>query len=339
MSKVGLKRLANDLNISISTVSKALRGSYEISENTKKKVIDAAQRLGYNPNPYAGSLRLRKSKTVAIIVPELNNNFFMQAIEGAESIAQQNSYHILIYTTHDDLKLEESILNHLQNGRVDGVIMSLGRHSQTYHHINSLIQSGIPIVFFDRVCHEIETVKIITDDFMSGFNATEHLIQNGCTTIAYLSISKYLSIDNKRKQGYFEALNKYNISVKEDLIVTCDGNEEDSYQKIKELLTGNKKIDGIFTVIERLAFTTYHVCKELNISIPGGVKIISFSNLKTASLLNPPLSSVTQPAFEMGRQAAAYLFKNLDKRQILMSNENIVLKSELVIRQSSLQKN
>jgi LacI family transcriptional regulator len=338
MPKVNLKELSKKLNVSISTVSKALRGSYEIGAETKKKVIEVAQQMGYSPNPYAGFLRHHKSKTIAIVIPELTNNFFIQAISGAESIAQERDYHILIYVTNDIFAKEESILKNLQNGRVDGVIMSLAGTTQSYNHLNELIQSGIPIVFFDRICHEIETAKIITDDFSSGFNATEHLIQNGCHDIAYLSVSENLSIDNKRKQGYFEALNKHDIRINDSRIIKCNGDDKSNYKKIKQLLQVSKRPDGIFASVEKLALTVYYVCKDLKIKIPEAVKIICFSNLRTAPLLNPSLTTIAQPAFEMGAQAASILFKCLDKKRMLIPNENIIIKSELIKRDSTAGK-
>lgn len=335
MSKVNLKELSKELNVSISTVSKALRGSYEIGEDTRKRVIEMAQKMGYNPSPYAGFLRNKKSKTIAIIAPELTNNFFIQAISGAESVAREKGYHLLIYTTGDSFESEVSILNELKNGRVEGVIMSLARTTTTHDHLNELILSGIPIVFFDRICHEIETAKIITDDFASGLKATEHLIQNGCRDIAFLSLAETLSIDNKRKQGYFEALNKHDIAINPARIIKCNGDEKSNYKKIKQLLQGDKKPDGIFGSVEKLALTTYHVCRELKIKIPQQLKVICFSNLRTAQLLNPSLTTITQPAFEMGNEAATILFKNLSKNRTLLFNENIVINSELEIRDST----
>ncbi len=335
MSKVNLKDLAKALNISVSTVSKALRDSYEISDETKKKVIAKAQLMGYNPNPYAGFLRNQKSKTIAIVVPELTNNYFVQAISGAESIAQEYNYHILIYTTNDHKEKEASILNHLINGRVDGVLMSVSSNTSQYAHINELIQAGVPVVFFDRICHEIETAKITTNDFASGFMATEHLINVGCKKIAYLSISEHLSIDHKRKQGYLEALNKHDLKFDPTLIIQCGTEEKQNVQKIKKILTGNNKPDGIFASVERLALTTYHVCNSNKINIPKDLKVISFSNLRTADLLNPSLTTITQPAFEIGKEAAVILFKHLAKRKSIIANENIVINSELIVRGST----
>jgi LacI family transcriptional regulator len=213
--------------------------------------------------------------------------------------------------------------------------MSLSSTTKTYDHLNELIQTNIPIVFFDRICHEIETAKIITDDFTSGFNATEHLIENGCRDIAYLSLSENLSIDNKRKQGYFEALNKHDITINNSRIIKCGDDEHDNYKIIKQLLKSSKKPEGIFASVEKLALTIYYVCNELKIKIPETVKVICFSNLRTAPLLNPSLTTISQPAFEMGSQAAAILFKYLDKKRTIITNENIVIKSELVKRSST----
>lgn len=339
MQKTNLKQLADQLHVSISTVSKALRDSYEIGSETKKRVLDMAEKMGYKANPYAGHLRNHRSKTIAVIIPEMTNNFFIQAITGAELIAQEKDYHILVYITHDDYNKELSIIKHLQSGRVDGVLMSLSVATKDYSHLNELIEEyNVPIVFFDRICHEIETAKVITDDFASGFNATEHLIKNGCRDIAYLSISENLSIDNKRKQGYLEALNKYDFSIDPARVIKCSINEAANYKIIRKLLQATPLPDGIFASIETLALTSYTVCNDLGVKIPEQVKVICFSNLRTAALLKPSLSTITQPAFEMGKQAASVLFKYLEKKRTSIPNENIVIKSELMGRESTLLK-
>lgn len=332
---MNLKQLAKELNLSISSVSKALRDSHEISVATKEAVLAKAKELNYLVNPYASSLRKQKSKTIAVVIPEIANNFFALAINGIESIAQEKGYHVLIYLTHEDIQKEIGITKHLQNGRVDGILMSLASNTKTYAHINELIQFNIPVVFFDRICHEIETAKIITDDFTSGFNATDHLIQNGCRDIAYLSLSEVLSNDNKRKQGYIEALNKYDIKINESRIIKCNGDEKYNYKKIKKLFQSDNRPDGVFASVEKLALSTYYVCNDLKIKIPDTVKIICFSNLRTAPLLNPSLTTITQPAFEMGKQAAAILFKHLDKNHTHIPNENIIIISELIKRNST----
>ena len=337
MSKVNLKKLAAELNVSISTVSKALKDSHEISPQTKTKILDKANEMGYKANPYATYMRNHKSKTIAMVIPEMTNNFFLQVINGAESIAREKDYHLLVYITHEDTQKEIDIINHLQNGRVDGILMSISSTTTDYTHLTQCISNNIPIIFFDRICHEIETVKIITDDFASGFAATEHLIQNGCKHIAFLSISKHLSIDNKRMQGYLEAMEKHGLKIDRKRIVQCNSDEKYNYMKIKKLLSDDAKTDGIFASVEMLALTTYRVCRDMKINIPKKIKVICFSNLRTADILNPPLTTITQPAHDMGIAAASQLFKYLDKKNAQISNENIVIRSALTIRGSTIK--
>lgn len=336
MENTNLKKLALQLNLSISTVSKALRDSYEIGESTKIRVQDLAKRLNYQPNPNASSLRRQKSKTIAVVVPEIANNFFSLAINGIESIAQESDYHVLIYLTHEDFKKEINIVKHLQSGRVGGVLMSLSMETKDYTHLFELAQNNIPTVFFDRICHEIETAKVTTDDYAAGLLATEHLIINGGKKIAFLSISAMLSIDNKRRQGYLEALNKHNIQFNKSYSIKCTNNDASNYLKIKKLLTSKNKPDAIFASIEKLAITVYEVCNDLKIKIPKDLKIICFSNLATAHLMSPSLSAITQPAFEMGREAARILIKHLDKNRTFIPNEHVIIKSTLIARGSSI---
>lgn len=334
MAKLSLKELAKQLGVSVSTVSKALRDSHEIGPETKQRVRQKALETGYSANPYAGHLHSHKSQTVAVIVPELTNNFFIQAIAGAETAARADDYHVLIYVTHEDAALEERTLHHLRNGRVDGVLMSVAATTKNADHIRELMRFEIPVVFFDRVCPEIETAKITTDDFDSSFKAAEHLIQSGSHDLAYLSLSENLSIDNRRKQGYVEALRKHGLPVKEERVVNCN-DEKTNHQKIKQLVCGGSPPDGVFASVEKLALATYQICQEAGILIPDTLKVICFSNLRTAPLLHPPLTTVSQPAFEMGKQAAAVLLKQLKKKRTAVPNENIVLKSTLVIRGST----
>lgn len=335
MNNVNLKHLAKELNLAVSTVSRALRDSYDIGEETKRKVMALARKLNYEPNPYASSLRKQKSKTIAVIIPEIANNFFSLAINGIEEIAQEKGYHVLIYLTHEDYNKEISITRYLQNGRVDGVLMSVSSGTNDAQHIFNLKQRNVPIVFFDRICENVETAKVTTDDYESGFKATEHLIEQGCTNIAYLSLSEYLSIGNKRMHGYIDALKKHKLRQSQHNIIYGSVNSEENYAKIKKLLSGKNRPDGIFASVEKLALGTYHVCNDLGIHIPSQLKIISFANLETAPLLHPSLTTITQPAFEIGKRAAMTLFRSLDKKNAPIMNESIILSATLIPRGST----
>jgi LacI family transcriptional regulator len=332
---MNLKQLAKELNLSISTVSKALRDSHEISSKTKEAVLTKAKQFNYQVNPFASGLRKQKSKTIAVVIPEVANNFFALAINGIESIAQEKGYHVLVYLTHEDKDKEIAITKLLQNGRVDGIMLSLSGQTSDISHLQELTEKEIPLVFFDRIAEQIDCPKIITDDFNSGINATEHLIENGCKRIAFLSISNNLSISNKRKSGYLEALKNNKIKPDQSLLISCNGEEEKNNELIRKLLKRKKRPDGIFASVEKLAITAYEICDELKLNIPNDIKIISFSNLQTAALLNPSLTTITQPAFEIGREAAAILFKLVEKKGHNFLQEKTVLNSTLVVRNST----
>lgn len=335
MSTVNIKQLAQQLNLSISTVSRALNDSYQISEKTKIQVRELARKLNYHPNPYASSLRKHNSKTIAVVVPEIANNFFTLAIKGIQSVANDIGYHVLIYVTNEDYEIESDVLNHLQSGRVDGVIISISSKTVKKDHLWKIQRQGLPLVFFDRVCDEFDTAKITTDDYNSGFRATEHLLNQGCERIAYLLISKNLSTGMLRMKGYMDALKKNKITLNNQLIVDCDAIKEKNYLQVTKLLKSRQKPDGIFASVESLALTAYHVCNNLKLSIPADVKIISFSNLETAPLLNPSLTTITQPAFDIGKEAASILIKALTKKSFKLSDTNLVLPSTLIPRNST----
>ncbi len=335
MSNINIRALAKELGLSVGTVSKALRDSHEISAGTKKKVQDLARKLNYVPNPYASSLRRRKSKTIAVVLPEVANSFFSLAIDGIEAVAQEKGYHVLIYLTHENLLKEEAILQDFQSGRVDGVLLSVSGQTTGIDHIRDLFAKDMPIVFFDRVCEDVETTKVITDDFESAYKATQFLIEKGCNHIGFLCISPGLSITIKRMQGYKKALSDHQRAVDPSDIIICPDDPDKNYTTIRNALEQEDRFDGIIAAIEKLSITTYLVCKELRLSIPGDVKVVGFSNLSSAAILNPSLTTITQPAFEMGKAAASALFKALKKDSSMPANECIVIPSTLIVRDST----
>ena len=334
MESVNIKKLAQLLNLSISAVSKALRDSHDISKETKDKVIALATELNYQPNPYASSLRKHKSKTIAVIIPEIANNYFALAINGIESIAQEKNYHVLIYLTHEDVKKEVALTKYLHGGRVDGVLISVSSTTIDYAHLHQLEKNGLPIVFFDRVVDAFNTVKVTTDDYESSYLATKHLIEQGCKKIAHLAMTDNVSIGTKRKKGYLQALTDHQLPVTESLVLSCTNDDKKDAEIIRNLLQ-QQRPDGVFAAVEQYALGVYGMCRQLNLSIPGDVKVICFSNLKTASFLHPSLTTITQPAFDIGKEAAAILFKALDKKSFQLKDDNIVIKSVLVKREST----
>lgn len=330
-----IKDLAKELHLSKATISKALKDSHEISAETKQRVLELARKMNYTPNPYASSLRKKTSKTIAVVLPEVADSFFSQAINGIDSIAQQKGYHVLIYLTHENFLREEAILKEFANGRVDGILISVSGETSQSDHIRSVVTAGIPVLFFDRICEDVKTTRVITDDFESGYKAALHLIEQGCKRIAYLSMSASLSISNSRMKGYLQALRDHKIQVKPDDIVTCSNNIDDNLQVIKKVLKRKARPDGIIACVEKLTTSVYLACKELDLKIPNDIKVISFTNLQTALILDPPLTTITQPAFEMGTTAATVLFKVLQKSNLRLKEETIVVPSTLNIRGST----
>lgn len=334
MSKVDIISIAKALNLSKSTVSRAFQEKSDINPNTRNRILAYANEVNYRPNHYASNLREQKSKTIAVVVPELENNYFTQIIKGAEEIAKREGYHILIYATDDDINKEREFITSISNGKVDGVLMSVVGERDNHSYLHNIDLVKMPIVFFDRVYDDVDITKIVTDDYQSSFNATEHLLLGGCTSIAYLVVDKDHSIGKERALGYKDALKKHDIAIQEELIVDCSNSYDENFNIIKEVLI-NHKPDAVFASVERLAFSTYFVCNDLDLNIPRDLKVVAFSSLQIAELLSPPLSTVTQPAEQIGQEAAKLLLNKLKGEQQELDTNTIVLKSELRIRKSS----
>ncbi len=333
MDSINIKELAQKLNLSKSTISRAFRDHNDISSKTKERILAFAKELNYQPNHHASNLRAQKSKNIAVIVPEITNNFFSQAIDGIEKVASEKGYHVLIYLTSDCFEKEVSYVNDLYNGRADGIIMSVSGDATDQTYLNKLREKKMPLVFFDRGYDTVPTAKVTTNDYEISFEATTHLIKSGCRNIIYLMVNENLSIFKNRFQGYIDALKKFNINYNDEMLVYCGHNFDENYTAINKAFV-KLRPDGVFASVERLAFATYYICNDLKLSIPKQVKVISFSSLEIAPLLNPPLTTITQPAFEMGVQAATLLFKKLLKKTD-NPDEQIMLNSKIIIRSST----
>ncbi len=326
--------LAEKLQLSAATVSKALNNSHEISEDTRRRVLALAAEYNYVPNPYAGSLRKKISNTIGVVIPEVADNFFAQAINGIEAIAQEKKYHVLIYLTHESYEKEQFILRDFQGGRVDGILLSVSAETPGAQHVRELQEKGIPVVLFDRILDEVDTTCIMTDDRDSAYKATAHLLQCGCKKIALLSVSDSLWISNKRREGYQQALAAHHVPFEAADVLHCCNNEAANYALIREALQQGG-YDGVIASVERLSTIVYGVCAELQKRIPEDIKVLGFSNLSAAPYLNPSLTTITQPAFDMGKAAATALFRALKHKQ-LPKVETMVLPSRLIVRHSTV---
>lgn len=335
MRQVNIRQLASELNLSIGTVSKALKDSYEISAETKERVLAMAKKLHYTPNPYASSLRRKKSNTIAVVIPEVADSFFSTAIKGIEAIAQTKGYHVLIYLTYESWEKEKMILDDFKNGRVDGLLLSVSSETASSEHLEELREANIPVVFFDRTMDSFDTAKVRTNDFESGYGAAKHLMEKGCRQLAFLSISSHLDINQKRLQGYRAALTENGYPAITQTDIQCSNHQDENYTIIKKLMRGRQRPDGVIASVEKLITPFYLVCRDLQIHLPEEVKVIGFSNLPNAQILQPSLTTVTQPAFEMGKAAATVLFRALEKRNYHWQKEEVEIPSQLFIREST----
>jgi LacI family transcriptional regulator len=333
LEAITIKDIAKALNLSTSTVSRALRGSYEINPETKKLVLEYAEKMNYHPNPIALSLKENRSRAIGVIVPEIANNFFSQAINGIEAVAYDRGYHVVIFQSHESYERELSNIQHLVGRKVDGVLISLSGQTKEVSHLQEIQKRGVPLVVFDRISNEIEANKVIADNFQGAFQATEHLILSGRKRIAHITSPSLLYTTNERLEGYKAALEKHGIPFDENLVHYCGFAPEEAREVIFELLD-TQSPDAIFTASDRLALDSFAAVKAKGIHIPEQVAFIGFTNLQVAHLLDPPLSTVVQPAFEIGKTAVGMLLDTIENKQ-QTPVKTIKIPTEVNLRASS----
>ncbi|HKB42874.1 MAG TPA: LacI family DNA-binding transcriptional regulator [Chitinophagaceae bacterium] len=339
---VTIKDIAKALGLSTSTVSRALRDSYEISPETKKFVIEYAEKINYHPNPIALSLKERRSRSIGVIVAEIANSFFSQVINGIESIAYNNGYNVIISQSRESFDREMLNLQYLTSRSVDGLIISVSTETKDFSYFKELNQRGLPIVFFDRIVDEIKTHKVIADNFRGAYDATAHLINNGYRRIATVSNPEVLSIAKERLAGYKTALADHNIETADSLIKFCQHGGmivSEVEAVMNELFTSKQKPDAILASADKLTTGCFRILKTKGLSVPGDVGLIGFSNTDLTELLDPPLSIIKQPAFEMGEAATSFLLQLIESKRPVTDFETRVLPTELLIRGSTRMKN
>lgn len=337
---VTIKDIAKALGFSTSTVSRALRDSHEISEETKKAVLAYAEEVNYRPNPVAQSLKERRSKSIGVVVAEIANSFFSQIINGIESVAYENGYHVIITQTHESLEREVAAMNYLASRSVDGILISLSSETENIAHLTRLHGMGMPFVFFDRVSDKINTYNITSDNFRGAYEATVHLIQNGFSKIAFLGSAAHLSIIKERLAGYEAALKEFNIKLNPALIRYCSHGGM-IYQEVEEeldrLLKQKTKPDAVLACSDKLTTNVFRYCKANGIKIPSQLGLIGFSNLDLTEYMEPSLSIIRQQAFEMGENAASLMIHLLESKRPIYQYESRVLEPRLFIRNSSIK--
>ncbi len=342
--KVTLKQIAKELDVSISTVSKALRNSIEISQDTKDKVQAFAKLYNYKPNNIALSLKNRKTKTIGVIIPEIVHYFFSNVISGIELYANSKGYNVIIGLSNESFDKEVINMETLANGSIDGFIMSISKETmlkQDYHHLLESINQGMPVVMFDRVVNEIPCDKVIIDDKSGAKLAVKTLLDKGCKHVAVITTPDYVSVGKLRTQGYIEALEANGLTVKSELIlkVNDDSISEDNLisleKEIELLLNENPKIDGIFAVNELYAITAMKVARKKGLSIPENIQFIGFTDGVLSKHAVPGLTTVSQHGHEIGEIAAKLIIEKLENEDEDETYETVVVETELIKRGST----
>lgn len=329
-----IRDIAIKLQISISTVSRALRNAADVNPETKKAVLSLAQELNYEPNRVAQSLRSKRTNTLGVVVPEINLHFFSSAISGIQGYSSRYNYGVMICQSLESIETEKSNFHMLLSNRVDGLLVSLSSETNSYDHLQWVIDKKIPLVLFDRICTQVDTTKVVVDDYNGAFKAVEHLILTGCRSIAFVGGPEHLYICKERLKGYTDALMRYNIPVLEEFILHCTDLSKDPVQSMEQLLKQNKTPDAIFALNDPIAIMVMQVLKGKGISIPEEMSVIGFTNEPVSQFIAPSLTTVSQPSYEMGQVAAQLFLEQLENGNAVPFVTK-VLPTELLIRNST----
>lgn len=335
--RITLKIIAKEFGVSISTVSKALKGSHEISEEMREKIQAYANFYNYKPNNLALQLRNQKTSVIGIIIPEIVHHFFSTVIDGVEQYANEKGYNVMVCVSNESYEKEVLNFSLLANGSVDGLIVSVARETQKikkYNHFEALTKDEFPLVLFDRIIEEIECDKVIIDDFGGGYKAANHLLEIGSKRIAILSTQDYISVGALRKEGYIYALKSKGIEVQEDLIYRLD-DSQDLYEQIEKAINVSNPPDAILAVNEIYAANALIIAKKRGLSVPEDIAIIGFTSGLISEFTSPPLSCIVQHGFLMGQQAAELLINRIENTGP-KDFQKEVISPDLKIRESTL---
>lgn len=334
MPQVSIKDIARMLNISVATVSRALHDRYDVNPETKRKVLELAERLNYRPSSHAIGLLKRRTHTIGLVVPEIDNQFFSETINGLENVAYQQGYNVMIFQSQNIYEREVKIIDQLIGARVDGIAISIGSTTEDFRHLNMLKELDIPLAMFDRVSDEVYGHKIINDNFEGGYKAGEFLIQHGRRRIAHIAGPQTLKLTRLRMQGFKAALRDAQLDMPPEYFLHTSFRMEDSYQIALDLLRLPEPPDAIFAVSDYVALGVLKAARQLNIHIPQELALIGFSNIAVGPLLEPSLTTISQQPHAMGEETARILLENIESGNQDFKLQTRIFKPELIIRNS-----
>lgn len=336
---VTLKQIAEELGISVATVSKALKEYSDVSKRTRALVRETAHRLNYKPNSFAVNLRTKESKTIGIIIPEIVHHFFSSVIKGIVSQAEKKGYLVITLQSNESYELEKKQIGLLISKRVDGILISLANGTADYKHISEVLNQETPLVMFDKIAKVIKCSKVTIDDRKAAYTATQHLIDIGCKRIAHFRgpLLPQNSID--RFLGYKQALTDNNIVYDPSLVYLLNNMSfEEGKFYANQLLKDHSDVDGIFINTDLVAIGAISEFNNQGIKVPEQINVIGFSNWFMASVISPSLTTINQPGFEMGKKAFKLLYKEIKdkKKKKIINYKNIVLETDLIVRESTV---
>lgn len=334
MRHITIKDIARKLNISVSTVSRAFNDKYDIKKETRDLILETAQKLGYKPNPIARKLLNRRTYNIGVIVPEFINSFFPEVIEGIQKVLIPRRYQVLIMSSNESEETELGNIKLLEDCMVDGLIISLSSSTTSVDYLLNLIEEGFPVVAFNRINEKFPIPKVIFDDYKWAFFGTEHLIENGYKKIFHFSGPRQLSFARNRIKGYKDAMTKHHLSVDDGYIIDAGLLVENGFAVMEKLIKTNNLPEAIFAVNDPTAIGAMKALKKYHLKIPEDIAIVGFSESVIAELVDPPLSSIKQPTFEIGVRSAN-LMLDLIEGKLSNPDTTIILEGKLNIRLSS----
>jgi DNA-binding LacI/PurR family transcriptional regulator len=328
--------LARELNISPSTVSRALSNHPAISDETRKAVTELARRLNYKPNLQALNLLKKKTNTIGVVIPDITSYFYSSIITGIQDFFSPLGYNLILGQSNESYEEELKIIHTFASVRVDGILIAPASNTTNVSHLRELAESRIPLVIFDRDCEEINVDKVFVNEYSGAFQAVDYLIRSGCSKIAHLGGATTISTSRHRMQGYLDALKKNSIPVRDEFVIICDGfTPDDGAKAVKKLLSRDDIPDAVFAVSDSVAIGVMHAIKEAGISIPEQISVVGFDDILYSSWFKPSLTTVWQPVYEMGLLSARILAKRIDESEENFKPRIETLFPELVIRGSS----
>jgi len=335
MNQITIKDLALKLGLSTSTISRALNDHPDINIKTKKLVNDLATKLEYEPNFMARNLQSKNSHQIGIIVPEIKHDFFSKAISGIEEVAYKNGFTVVVSQSNEDVEREKLNANSLYLNRIAGIIVSLSQTTKNVDHFKTLLSKGVKIVMFDRVAEEIDAYKVVVDDYQASYDAVKYLVGKGFKNIIHLAGPQTLSNCKNRYLGYKAAIEDSNIEFKKEFVFYGGMHEDDGKMDIENLINNKIHFDAIFAVNDPVAIGASVVLKKNGLRVPEDVAIIGFSNNPITEYVSPSITTIDQPAYEMGKMSASILLALIRGEEMPTTSKNTKLEAKLILRESA----